>query len=43
MPRTQSESVKSHDDKILSVAKDGTQNILDAINDNCKIIFPLPT
>ena len=40
VPRTQSESVASHDDKILSVAKDGTKNILDAINDNCKIIFP---
>ena len=40
VPRTQSESVKSHDEKILSVAKDGTKNILDAINDNCKIIFP---
>ena len=32
VPRTQSESVKSHDEKILSVAKDGTKNILDAIN-----------
>ena len=40
MPRTQSESVKSHDEKILSVSKDGTKNILDAMNDNCKIIFP---
>ena len=40
VPRTQSESVKSHDEKILNVAKDGTKNILDAINDNCKIIFP---
>ena len=40
VPRTQSESVKSHDEKILSVAKDGTKNILDAMNDNCKIIFP---
>ncbi len=40
VPRTRSESVKSHDEKILSVAKDGTKNILDAINDNCKIIFP---
>ena len=40
VPRTQSEVVKSHDEKILSVAKDGTKNILDAINDNCKIIFP---
>ncbi|MEC7150605.1 MAG: NAD-dependent epimerase/dehydratase family protein, partial [Pseudomonadota bacterium] len=40
VPRTHSEAVKSNDEKILSVAKDGTQNILDAINDNCKIIFP---
>ncbi len=40
VPRTQSESVKSHDEKILTVAKEGTKNILDAINDNCKIIFP---
>ena len=43
VPRTQSESVKSQDEKILSVAKDGTKNILDAMNDNCKIIFPSPT
>ena len=40
VPRTQSEVVKSHDDKIMRVAKEGTQNILDSINDNCKIIFP---
>tara|TARA_B100000886_G_scaffold312673_1_gene248793 strand:- start:476 stop:3028 length:2553 start_codon:yes stop_codon:yes gene_type:complete len=40
VPRTQSESVKSHDEKIMRVAKEGTQNILDALNQNCKIIFP---
>ena len=40
VPRTRSEAVESHDEKILSVAKNGTQNILDSINDNCKIIFP---
>ncbi len=40
VPRTQSEAVKSHDDKIMNVAEKGTQNILDSINENCKIIFP---
>jgi Nucleoside-diphosphate-sugar epimerases len=40
VPRTQSEAVKSLDEKIMSVAKDGTKNILEAINNNCKIIFP---
>ena len=40
VPRTQSEAVKSLDEKIMSVAKDGTKNILEAINNDCKIIFP---
>ncbi len=40
VPRTQSESDKSQDDKIMSVAIEGTKNILDAISNNCKIIFP---
>ncbi len=40
VPRTQSESDKSQDDKIMSVATEGTKNILDAISNNCKIIFP---
>ena len=40
VPRTQSEAVKSHDDKIMNVAEKGTQNILNSINENCKIIFP---
>jgi len=40
VPRVKSESNSDHDDKIILVAKEGTQNILDAINDKCKIIFP---
>ena len=40
VPRTKSESNKTQDDKIKIVAEEGTQNILDAISDNCKIIFP---
>ncbi len=40
VPRVKSESNKLQDIKINSVAKEGTQNILDVINKNCKIIFP---
>ena len=40
MPRTKTESNEAKDKKIRIVAQEGTQNILDAINDKCKIIFP---
>ena len=40
VPRVKSESNKHHDDKIKIVAEQGTQNILDAISDKCKIIMP---
>ena len=40
VPRTKSESTKLIDEKILEVSEKGTQNILDAIKDTCKIIFP---
>ena len=40
MPRTKSEASESHDNKIKEVAEKGTQNILDVISENCKIIFP---
>ncbi len=40
VPRTKSESNKEIDEKIKLVGEKGTQNILDAINQKCKIIFP---
>ena len=40
VPRVKSESVNYKDDKIKLVAKEGTQNIIDAINNQCKIVFP---
>ena len=40
VPRTKSESSEERDSKIKAVAEEGTQNILDAINEKCKIIFP---
>ena len=40
VPRTKSESSEEKDRKIKLVAEEGTQNILDAISDKCKIIFP---
>jgi nucleoside-diphosphate-sugar epimerase len=40
VPRTKSESNEEKDKKIKLVAVEGTQNILDAISDKCKIIFP---
>ena len=40
VPRTKSESSSEKDKKILEVGEKGTQNILDAISNKCKIIFP---
>ena len=40
VPRTQSETSKAQDEKIIEVGERGTQNILDSISDKCKIIFP---
>ena len=40
VPRTKSNSNSESDTKIKLVGEKGTQNILDAINNNCKIIFP---
>jgi len=40
VPRIKSESSNDKDEKIKLVAKEGTQNILDAISEKCKIIFP---
>ncbi len=40
VPRTKNESSNSHDEKIKEVAEVGTQNILNAINHRCKIVFP---
>ena len=40
VPRTKSESSLDSDKKIKEVGEKGTQNILDAISDKCKIIFP---
>ena len=40
VPRTKSESSKVNDDRIKLVGTEGTQNILNAISDKCKIIFP---
>ncbi len=40
VPRVRSESNDDSDAKIKLVAEQGTQNILDAISDKCKIIFP---
>jgi nucleoside-diphosphate-sugar epimerase len=40
VPRTKSESNEEKDKKIKTVAQEGTQNILDAISDSCKIVFP---
>ena len=40
VPRVKSESSKENDKKIKQVAEEGTQNILDAISDKCKIIVP---
>ena len=40
VPRTSRESTKDKDNKIKLVGEKGTQNILEAINNKCKIIFP---
>ena len=40
VPRTKTESDTARDSKIKQVAEEGTQNILDAIPNKCKIIFP---
>ena len=40
VPRVKSESDISKENKIKIVAEEGTQNILDVINDKCKIIMP---
>ena len=40
VPRVKKESNKKHDDKIRLNGEQGTQNILDAISDKCKIIMP---
>ena len=40
VPRTQGEATKVKDDNIKLVGENGTQNILEAISDKCKIIFP---
>ena len=40
VPRVKSETNHDKDNKIKLVAEQGTQNILDAINHKCKIIFP---
>ena len=40
VPRTKNESLTQQDEKIKEVGEIGTQNILDVINDKCKIIFP---
>jgi nucleoside-diphosphate-sugar epimerase len=40
VPRTRSESTEEKNRKIKLIAEEGTQNILDAISDKCKIIFP---
>ena len=40
VPRTKNESTEDQDKKIREVGENGTQNILDVVSDNCKIIFP---
>ena len=40
VPRVKNEGNKEHNEKIKRVAEEGTQNILDVISDECKIIFP---
>ena len=40
VPRVKSEINNEHENKIKLIAEEGTQNILDAINDKCKIIMP---
>jgi len=40
VPRVKSESKVENEEKIKLVAEDGTQNIINAISDKCKIIMP---
>ena len=40
VPRTKSEASDTQDKKIMEVAEQGTKNILDIVNNKCKIIFP---
>ena len=40
VPRVKSESKAENEEKIKLVAENGTQNIIDAISDKCKIIMP---
>ena len=40
VPRVKSQASETRDKKIIRVAEEGTQNILDVIPDKCKIIFP---
>ena len=40
VPRVQSEASIEHEKKITEVGVEGTQNILDSMKDNCKIILP---
>ena len=40
VPRTKNEASIEQDKKIKEVGEQGTQNILDVISNNCKIIFP---
>ena len=40
VPRVKSDATQSQDEKIKKVGEEGTKNILEAISDKCKIIFP---
>jgi nucleoside-diphosphate-sugar epimerase len=40
VPKIKSKSDKKYDEKIKIIAEKGTQNILDVISDECKIILP---
>ena len=40
VPRTKSESTREKDENIRLVGVEGTKNILDAISNRCKIVFP---
>ncbi len=40
VPRVKSQASKIQDEKIIKVAEEGTQNILNVISNKCKIIFP---
>ena len=40
VPRVKSQSNNDNDEKIKNIAEEGTQNVLDTISNQCKIIFP---